>query len=66
VTEKVWYWVMQTVKGQVYAHGPYSSSSAAENRRDNVKGGEATVFGSFSKEPEKAILEFRDAEVTRL
>lgn len=53
------YWVMQVLRGEVIAHGPYVSSQARDNRMDNIKGGEIAPFRSFTSNPNTAIDEFK-------
>lgn len=55
----VWYWVMQVLRGETIAHGPYKSSEARDNRMDKISGGEVTPFKSFSSDPKVAIDEFK-------
>jgi hypothetical protein len=57
------YWVMQTLGGQTYAHGPYSSERSAENRRDKVQGGEIVIYKTFTRDPVQAVQEFNMEEL---
>ena len=62
----MWYWVIQRVKGQIYAHGPYRTEKAAENRVEKVSGGEVHLFRSLSSNAEAAVQEFKDEEIRKL
>jgi len=57
--EDIYYFVMQTYKGQVFAHGPYKTRAAAERRRDKVQGGEIVVYQTFTPDPQQAIRDFK-------
>jgi hypothetical protein len=59
----MWYHVINRNKGNLSIMGSYKTSKAAENRLDNVFGGESYMFASYSREPETVLREFRDAEV---
>ena len=60
------YYVMQVIKGQVYAHGPYASEQARDNRMQKVVGGEVLAFNSFKVDAEEAIREFKDEQARGL
>jgi len=55
----MFYYVIQVIGGHFYAHGPYKSEPARDNRLENVTGGEITAFNSFSEDPVEAIKEFK-------
>ncbi len=63
MSDEFYYYVMQTFKGQVFAHGPYRTEKAAVHRRDNVQGGEAVVFRTFNSDPVAATQEFKTQEL---
>lgn len=53
----IYYWVIQTIRGETIAHGPYKSEQARDNRLDKIKGGEIAPFSNFSPDPSQAIDE---------
>jgi len=55
----MYFYVMQVIKGQTVAHGPYKSEDAMKNRYERVKGGEVYMYRTFEEIPEKAIQEFK-------
>ena len=55
----MYYWIMQTYKGETRAIGPYRTEEGAERRRDRSHGGELTLFRSSSDEAKVALDEFR-------
>lgn len=59
---RMFYWVMQRVGSGVFAHGPYKSEQARDNRFDRVEGGEAFKFNSSTSDRVQAVQEFRDEE----
>jgi len=59
----IFYWVMHIVRGDVYAIGPYKSREGAENRLDQVTGGQADLFKSFEADPIKAIDDYKSEQM---
>ena len=54
------YYVMQIMKGATFAHGPYKTEEARDNRYSNTVGGEIHSFESHSDDPTEVIQEFKE------
>jgi hypothetical protein len=62
----IWYHVIVRNRGILHNQGAYKSRDAAQNRTDGVQGGEVSIFKTFTSDLNKALQEFRDAEVKAL
>jgi hypothetical protein len=59
---------MQTVRGEIYAHGPYKSREGAEHRMETVQGGSVDVFKSWygKDQAKEAIADYKNYVTERV
>ena len=62
----MFYHVINVFKGSYSVQGTYKARDSAQRRADSIQGGETHVFKSPTREPEKALEEFREEEVKKL
>ena len=60
------WWVIQEIKGTLRLDGPYKQKKSAENRYDNIQGGEVHIFGSFNRDPKVVEVEFKEEQLEKL
>lgn len=58
MSDGVFYWVMQVLRGSVIAHGPFRTKQGRDNMMERVRGGEVYPFDCFTDNPEEAISQF--------
>lgn len=57
------HYVMITDRGEVHVQGDYTSYKSAENRMNNVQGGDAVdIWSTYEGNPDLAKAEFRARE----
>lgn len=66
MSNKIYYWLVQDLKGELLTHGPYMSSDSRDKRWENVSGGTVHKFDSFSQNPDIVKEEFKKEELDRL
>ena len=60
------WWIMQRIRGELLATGPYKGKGPAQKHRSRLQGGETWLFWCESDDAETAKAQFRDEEVRKI